>query len=296
MSSSSITPAPAPRFTVFDRKSTDSGFRPSAINLRYWVIDGTTGLMVDEFSSVKAARDARDVFEAGIEPEPQEAPAPAKKSRSRKAQAPEAPAQEETAETAGQMATRILAEKPTASVRTRTAKDKAADKEAARKASGVSKAQLQAIQTAPASDRLAQAAAARFAALPEARRQQIEAVLPAGYLPVWPKGSWTSVKATAEAPADASRWLILCNSHGTTKAIPAAGAADELGKRENMPTWCPGCKKDLTRAGASKAKAQAEAQAEAQEVQLPASVSRHLPEALGGTKKPSRTRKAPAKA
>jgi hypothetical protein len=106
---------------------------------------------------------------------------------------------------------------------------------------------------APARDRDA-AAEARVAALPEELRNQILAAVPAGYAVIWPRASWSTLKATSEAPADASRWLILCNSHGTTKDLPGA-VGREFGKADIRPTWCPGCAKD------AKAKAKAEVSA-----------------------------------
>jgi hypothetical protein len=108
---------------------------------------------------------------------------------------------------------------------------------------------------APAKDRDA-AAEARVAALPEELRTKILAAVPAGYAVAWPRPSWSTLKATTEAPADASRWLILCNSHGTTAPMPGAQGR-EFGKAEVRPTWCPGCAKD------AKAPAKAETKAPA---------------------------------
>jgi hypothetical protein len=94
---------------------------------------------------------------------------------------------------------------------------------------------------------LDKAAAARLAAIPEARREAITghlAKLP-GYQVVWPKASWTTLRlADPEAAGDgAPAWMILCNAHGTAKAITGSTAAVAEGKRDRMPAWCAGCKK-----------------------------------------------------
>lgn len=121
------------------------------------------------------------------------------------------------------------------------------------------KAPAEAPAKAPAKDRDA-AAEARVAALPEELRTKILAAVPAGYAVAWPRPSWSTLKATSEAPADASRWLILCNSHGTTAPMPGAQGR-EFGKAEVRPTWCPGCAKDAKASAKAEPKAPAKAPA-----------------------------------
>jgi hypothetical protein len=65
-----------------------------------------------------------------------------------------------------------------------------------------------------------------LSAVPEARRKLIEAHVAKhpGYVITWPKPSWTTLRlADADTAGEsAPAWMILCNAHGTAKAIPGS--------------------------------------------------------------------------
>jgi len=87
-------------------------------------------------------------------------------------------------------------------------------------------------------------AEARVAALPDAKRELLTGHMTKipGYQIIWPEGAWSTLRLTDPGAAgeDASKWLIMCNAHGTTKPITGSRAARDAGRKDEMPNWCPG--------------------------------------------------------
>jgi hypothetical protein len=104
-------------------------------------------------------------------------------------------------------------------------------------------AKAKAAATAKRAKALDAAAQARVAKLPEDKRNALLALVPEGYQVIWPKGAWATLKLVSDqAPEDAPQWMILCTSHGTTKALPGSRAAEAEGKADQRQTWCRKCK------------------------------------------------------
>jgi hypothetical protein len=114
-------------------------------------------------------------------------------------------------------------------------------------------------------DKLAQAAAARFAALAEDKQAKLTGHLEAhpGYMIIWPKGSWSTLKLVdpTQAPEDAPTWMIMCNDHGTTKALDSSKAAEAEGTKAQLVTWCKPHKQAAAKADRDAAKLAAKDQA-----------------------------------
>jgi hypothetical protein len=74
-----------------------------------------------------------------------------------------------------------------------------------------------------------------------------------GYVVRWPKTGYDLLLKTAAAPADAPKWLVRCNDHGTTTPATSTKDAEPKGQKAQRAKWCPGCKKDAAKAKAAAA-------------------------------------------
>jgi hypothetical protein len=73
-----------------------------------------------------------------------------------------------------------------------------------------------------------------------------------GYVVRWPKAGYDLLLKTDAADADAPKWLVRCNEHGTTLPVSGAKEGDLKGRIQERQVWCPGCKK-AAKAAAAKA-------------------------------------------
>jgi hypothetical protein len=114
-------------------------------------------------------------------------------------------------------------------------------------------------------DKLTQAAAARLAKLDPTKLERLQGYMQdhPGYAIIWPKGSWSTLKLVAPdlAPEDSPTWLILCNDHGTTKALDSSKAAEAEGTKAQLATWCKPHKQAAAKAERDAAKLAAKDQA-----------------------------------
>lgn len=76
------------------------------------------------------------------------------------------------------------------------------------------------------------------------RASKIEKVLPKlpeGYALKWPHGGYDLYKRGVEAGETGAKWFVVCNVHGTHKAVESPREGDALGTRAGRPTWCTKC-------------------------------------------------------